>query len=144
MIRNSQTNEIYFRIVQIKAGALDRSEFSWWTAISTDQESSKLKKALIVGISGQDGAYLAQFLLDKAYEVCGTSRDAQSRDFDNLTRLGILGRVEIRSMRANDFDPIPLVTQRPGMGSHWAIGQHTEFADICKPRVCPVTGYDNH
>lgn len=30
-----------------------------------------MKKALIIGISGQDGAYLAKFLLDKGYEVCG-------------------------------------------------------------------------
>jgi GDPmannose 4,6-dehydratase len=30
------------------------------------------KKALITGISGQDGAYLAQLLLDKGYQVFGT------------------------------------------------------------------------
>ena len=29
-----------------------------------------MKKALILGISGQDGAYLAQFLLNKGYKVC--------------------------------------------------------------------------
>ncbi|WP_198139010.1 GDP-mannose 4,6-dehydratase, partial [Crocosphaera watsonii] len=33
------------------------------------------KTALICGISGQDGAYLAQFLLNKGYVVSGTSRD---------------------------------------------------------------------
>jgi GDPmannose 4,6-dehydratase len=31
-----------------------------------------MKKALITGISGQDGAYLARFLLDKGYDVFGT------------------------------------------------------------------------
>ena len=35
-----------------------------------------MKKALIIGISGQDGAYLASLLLEKGYEVHGTSRDA--------------------------------------------------------------------
>ena len=29
------------------------------------------KKALITGINGQDGSYLAEFLLEKGYEVCG-------------------------------------------------------------------------
>jgi GDPmannose 4,6-dehydratase len=35
---------------------------------------SKIKKALITGITGQDGAYLAEFLLDKGYEVHGVKR----------------------------------------------------------------------
>jgi len=33
-----------------------------------------MKKALITGITGQDGSYLAEFLLDKGYEVHGTKR----------------------------------------------------------------------
>ena len=33
-----------------------------------------MKKALITGITGQDGAYLAEFLLDKGYEVHGIKR----------------------------------------------------------------------
>jgi GDPmannose 4,6-dehydratase len=61
------------------------------------------KRALICGISGQDGAYLAQFLLDKGYEVWGTSRDAQFSSFTNLSRLGILQRVKTISMAVNDF-----------------------------------------
>ncbi|MGA9756675.1 MAG: GDP-mannose 4,6-dehydratase, partial [Desulfobaccales bacterium] len=36
-----------------------------------------MKTALICGISGQDGAYLAQLLLAKGYHVVGSSRDAQ-------------------------------------------------------------------
>ena len=39
------------------------------------------KKALILGISGQDGSYLAKLLLSKGYEVHGTSRDAGGRSF---------------------------------------------------------------
>lgn len=62
-----------------------------------------MQKALICGISGQDGAYLAHFLLEKGYEVWGTSRDAQASTFDNLSRLGILDRVKTVSMAANDF-----------------------------------------
>lgn len=62
-----------------------------------------MKRALICGVSGQDGAYLAQFLLGKGYEVWGTSRDAQAASFANLSHLGILGRVKTLSMAANDF-----------------------------------------
>ena len=62
-----------------------------------------MRRALICGISGQDGAYLARFLLEKGYEVWGTSRDAQASTFGNLLRLGILDRVKTVSMAANDF-----------------------------------------
>ncbi len=62
-----------------------------------------MKKALICGISGQDGAYLAQLLLSKGYMVCGTSRDAQMSSFRNLTRLGIREQVKLESMSLNDF-----------------------------------------
>lgn len=61
------------------------------------------KKALICGISGQDGAYLAQLLLNKGYIVCGTSRDAQISSFQNLVRLGIRDQVKLESVALNDF-----------------------------------------
>lgn len=47
------------------------------------------RTALICGISGQDGAYLAQLLLQNGYRVVGTSRDAQMSSFRNLAKLGI-------------------------------------------------------
>ena len=62
-----------------------------------------MKTALICGISGQDGSYLARLLLDKGYEVVGTSRDAQMSGFANLSKLGILGNVRVVSMAMNDF-----------------------------------------
>ena len=62
-----------------------------------------MKKALICGVSGQDGAYLARFLLDKGYAVCGTSRDAQMSSFHNLARLGIRDRITLESVAVNDF-----------------------------------------
>jgi len=61
------------------------------------------KKALICGISGQDGAYLAKLLLEKGYSVCGTSRDAQMSAFGNLIRLGIREQIKLESMALNDF-----------------------------------------
>jgi GDPmannose 4,6-dehydratase len=60
-------------------------------------------RALICGINGQDGSYLARFLLDKGYEVWGTSRDAQTSSFGNLSRLGLLDRVKLLSMAPGDF-----------------------------------------
>lgn len=62
-----------------------------------------MKKALICGISGQDGTYLAQLLLEKGYEVTGTSRDAQMSSFKNLQRLGIREQVKLTSMSLTDF-----------------------------------------
>ncbi|GAB4539239.1 MAG: GDP-mannose 4,6-dehydratase [Pleurocapsa sp.] len=62
-----------------------------------------MKKALICGISGQDGAYLAKLLLDKGYVVCGTSRDAQVSSFRNLLRLGIREQIKYESLVPTDF-----------------------------------------
>ena len=70
------------------------------------------KKALVCGISGQDGAYLAQLLLSKGYEVHGTSRDAQVASFSNLKKLGIRGRVSFHSMAPNDFRSVLQVLTR--------------------------------
>jgi GDPmannose 4,6-dehydratase len=61
------------------------------------------KIALICGIGGQDGAWLAQLLLTKNYEVWGTSRDAQGGGFANLTRLGVRDKVKLLSMDPEDF-----------------------------------------
>lgn len=62
-----------------------------------------MKTALICGISGQDGAYLAQLLLIKGYTVWGTSRDAQGSSFGNLHRLRIWEQVKLISMVPEDF-----------------------------------------
>lgn len=64
---------------------------------------SKIKKALICGISGQDGTYLAKLLLEKGYEVHGTARDAQVTTFPNLIQLGIREKITCHSMALNDF-----------------------------------------
>ena len=45
------------------------------------------KRALITGITGQDGAYLAEFLLDKGYEVHGIKRRASSFNTDRIDHL---------------------------------------------------------
>ncbi len=65
--------------------------------------SDSNKTALICGVSGQDGAYLAQLLLERGYTVHGASRDAQATTFRNLRRLGLLDAVRLESLTINDF-----------------------------------------
>jgi GDPmannose 4,6-dehydratase len=60
-------------------------------------------KALIFGISGQDGTYLAKLLLDKGYEVHGTSRDHELSTFRNLELLDIKDKVTLHSLVPSDF-----------------------------------------
>jgi GDPmannose 4,6-dehydratase len=62
-----------------------------------------VKKALIIGITGQDGAYLAKHLLSKGYEVTGSSRDVMASSFNNLNALGIRSQVKLLSVSINDF-----------------------------------------
>jgi len=45
------------------------------------------KKALITGITGQDGSYLAEFLLEKGYEVHGIKRRSSSLNTDRIDHL---------------------------------------------------------
>ena len=61
------------------------------------------KTALICGVSGQDGSYLAALLLSKGYAVFGTSRDAQGSSFSNLRKLGIQDQISFLSMVPEDF-----------------------------------------
>lgn len=69
-------------------------------------------KALICGITGQDGSYLAKLLLGKGYEVIGTSRDAMNASLDNLHKLGIQEKVRLTSMAINDFRSVLTVIQK--------------------------------
>ena len=70
------------------------------------------KTALIFGISGQDGAYLTQFLLEKGYKVVGTSRDAQMVGFRNFVRLGLRDQIEAESVSLNDFRSVLQVLKK--------------------------------
>jgi GDPmannose 4,6-dehydratase len=67
--------------------------------------------ALIAGITGQDGAYLARFLLGKGYVVHGTSRDAALARLDGLSALGICDKVALHSMSPSDFQSVAQVIE---------------------------------
>ena len=64
------------------------------------------KRALITGITGQDGAYLAQFLLDKGYRVSGTYRKSATPDFWRLRYLNILEKVTLTCADLADFSAL--------------------------------------
>ncbi len=78
------------------------------------ETTNSARRALICGVSGQDGAYLARHLLSKGYEVVGTSRDAQMSSFRNLKWLGIDGRVQVESMAVTDFRSVFQVLLKTG------------------------------
>ena len=64
------------------------------------------KKALITGITGQDGAYLADFLLKKDYSVFGTYRRSSSPNFWRLQALGIFERIKLIPFDLSDMGSI--------------------------------------
>jgi GDPmannose 4,6-dehydratase len=61
----------------------------WFTgqAEESNPEESMAKRALITGITGQDGSYLAEFLLDKDYQVYGLVRRSSTINFERLAHL---------------------------------------------------------
>jgi GDPmannose 4,6-dehydratase len=69
-------------------------------------------RALIVGITGQDGAYLARLLLERGYDVHGTSRDAEVARLTGLTALQIRDRVQLHSMSPVDFRSVLQTIER--------------------------------
>jgi GDPmannose 4,6-dehydratase len=70
------------------------------------------RRALICGVSGQDGAYLAKLLVSKGYQVFGTSRDAQIAPFTNLERVGVRESVKLESMAVTDFRSVLQVMRK--------------------------------
>ena len=61
------------------------------------------KRALITGITGQDGAYLAKFLLDQGYEIFGTYRRSSTPNFWRLDALGVINKVTFLHADLNDM-----------------------------------------
>ena len=65
-----------------------------------------MKKALITGITGQDGSYLAELLLEKGYEVYGIMRQKSVVDYGNVEHI----KEKIHFIYADMTDPISLIT----------------------------------
>jgi GDPmannose 4,6-dehydratase len=65
-----------------------------------------MTRALITGVTGQDGSYLAEFLLAKGYEVFGMVRRASTENFERIEPF----RDRIRLVQADLLDPMSLIT----------------------------------
>ena len=66
----------------------------------------KKKTAIITGISGQDGAYLADFLIKKNYKVIGVERRSARSNNWRLEKLGIENKVTIEDLDIKEFHNI--------------------------------------
>jgi len=64
------------------------------------------KKALITGITGQDGSYLAELLLDKGYDVFGMVRRSSTENFERIEHI----RDRVRLIQADLLDQMSLIT----------------------------------
>tara|TARA_X000000950_G_C13745104_1_gene590170 strand:- start:73 stop:1032 length:960 start_codon:yes stop_codon:yes gene_type:complete len=62
------------------------------------------KTAIIFGITGQDGAYLSHFLIQKGYKVIGTTRNKSSKNLYRLKKLKIINSVKILKGVATDIN----------------------------------------
>jgi len=68
-----------------------------------------VKSAIITGITGQDGAYLAEQLLEKGYVVYGTYRRTSSVNFWRIEELGVAGHKNLRLVEHDLQDAVPFV-----------------------------------
>lgn len=96
-----------------------------------------MRKALITGVTGQDGAYLAELLLGKGYEVFGGRRRNAQEDLWRLRLLDIHAKVELVDLDVTDlagvidviqtgqFDEIYNLAAQSFVGSSWNLASTT-------------------
>ena len=70
------------------------------------------KRALIFGVSGQDGSYLSRFLVSKKNQVYGTTRNNNKRNLKNLISLEIANKVKIFKCDIKNFYQIKKIIQK--------------------------------
>lgn len=99
-----------------------------------------MRNALVTGITGQDGAYLAQLLLDKGYRVVGLHRRSSTTNTWRLQELGVLDRIELvegdlgdpssleAAIDAAEPDEVYNLAAQSFVGSSW--GQPLYTADV--------------
>ncbi len=71
-----------------------------------------MARALVTGVTGQDGAYLAKLLLSKGYEVTGAQRRASTSNNWRLLELGILDQIEMVPLELLEFSNILRLIER--------------------------------
>jgi GDPmannose 4,6-dehydratase len=93
------------------------------------------KKALITGITGQDGAYLADFLLQRGYEVVGLVRRSSLPHLERLERLGISDQVKLIEGDLNDQLSIVNVLKDEGPSEFYNLGAQSFVPESWKTPV---------
>jgi GDPmannose 4,6-dehydratase len=103
------------------------------------------RRALILGISGQDGSYLANLLLDLGYIVIGCTRDASRTKPTNLDALRLRDRVELRTAELDTVDDVSRLLESTQPDEIYNLSGQTSVAQsFAHPRatinsfVCPT------
>ena len=95
----------------------------------------KNKKAIIFGVTGQDGPYLAELLLEKGYDVWGTSRDASKSNLINLKKLGIDKKINLVSVLNDDFQKLSsLINELLPDEIYYLAGQSSVGLSFAEPK----------
>jgi len=80
------------------------------------------KTALITGITGQDGAYLAQSLVQKGYRVIGGTRRSSILNLPRLAALDLVGQIELVTLDVQDFTSIMRLLQEEAPDEIYHLG----------------------
>jgi GDPmannose 4,6-dehydratase len=96
--------------------------------------------ALIFGISGQDGAYLAHLLLSKGYQVHGVSRGVEIERFDRLTRIGVRDQVTLHAGNLSEFRSVVELIGKVGPSEIYNLAGQTSVAQSFE---WPVETFDS-
>ena len=95
----------------------------------------KNKKAIIFGVTGQDGSYLAELLLKKGYDVWGISRDASKSKLINLKKLGIDKKINLVSVLNDDFQKLSnLISELLPDEIYYLAGQSSVGLSFLEPK----------
>ena len=95
----------------------------------------KNKKAIIFGVTGQDGPYLAELLLEKSYDVWGTSRDVKKSKLINLKKLGIDKKINLVSVLNDDFQKLSsLISELLPDEIYYLAGQSSVGLSFAEPK----------
>ena len=93
------------------------------------------KKALITGITGQDGAYLSKFLLDKGYQVYGGIRRGSTDSTWRLEELNVLNKIEPIFLELLEESNINYVVKSLKVKYHFQKYQIRGSKTLCKVGV---------
>src|SRR3990172_7733816 len=96
------------------------------------------KKAFITGVTGQDGAYLSEFLLKKGYAVFGGYRRTSSPNFWRLEELNILDQVELMEVDILDTGNLIRVFDKVGPDEIYNLAAQSYVAVSFEKPVLPA------